>query len=89
VNTEIARHIEQRWYVRLVRPWFRLVAKTPLQGAQTTLFCCLEDSVEAHSGKYYSDCKEEEPLHAIALNEDDQKRLWDISEKLLQINTQD
>ena len=30
--------------------------KTPFHGAQTTLYCCLDDKIEHESGNYYSDC---------------------------------
>ena len=48
------------------------------EGAQTTLYCCLEASIANQSGEYYQDCKKSsakahatDPAHA--------QRLWDIS----------
>ena len=53
--------------------------KTPFHGAQTTLFCALDDeALKYESGKYYSDCAEKTP-GLDAQNEFYQKRLWDIS----------
>ena len=60
----------------------KLLIKTPFHGAQTTLYCSLEPSLENESGNYYSDCKRKTPSRD-ARNEDDQKRLWDISEEVV------
>lgn len=58
--------------------------KTPFHGAQTTLYCILEESIEKESGKYYSDCRETQP-HRRGLVQEDWKRLWDISEEMVGI----
>jgi len=53
-----------------------------LQGSQTTLYCCLEESIKDQSGLYYSNCREKRPS-AKARNDEDAKRLWELSEKLV------
>ena len=58
------------------------MVKTPFHGAQTTLYCALEDGIERDSGRYYSDCKEATP-HRNALIKEHWKRLWEISEELV------
>ena len=52
--------------------------KTPFHGAQTSIYCAIEDSIEHQSGLYYADCKEKKP-HECALNPDDYPRLWALS----------
>ena len=52
IDTELGRHIQEKWYVRLFFPVMRMFIKTPLQGAQTQLYCCLEESIADHSGRY-------------------------------------
>jgi retinol dehydrogenase-12 len=47
-----------------------MLFKTPLEGAQTTLYCCLEESIVEQSGRYYSDCKEAVPATAARSEED-------------------
>ncbi len=59
--------------------------KPPSDGCQTILYCCLEPSIEKESGKYYDNCKEKRPSEE-ALKEQDQKRLWNISKKLVGID---
>jgi retinol dehydrogenase 12 len=62
-----------------------LSGKTPEAGAQTSLYCCLEESIADDSGKYYSDCREKTPS-ARARNAEDAKKLWAISEKLTNLH---
>ncbi len=56
-------------------------ATDPVSGAQTTLYCALQENIELLSGRYFSDSqlvqvKPEARDDVIA------KKLWDISEKL-------
>jgi len=87
VTTDLARYLAERWYWKIAlnliaRPIFRIFGKNPLQGAQTTLYCALEDFDELKAGAYYTDCKvkAESPE---ALKEENGKKLWNISEKLI------
>ena len=52
IDTELGRHMQEKWYFRMIYPVMRVFIKTPLQGAQTQLFCCLEESIVDHSGRY-------------------------------------
>ena len=61
---------------------FQYVMKTPYHGAQTTLYCAIHPSVEKDTGLYYSDCGEKLPS-SNALREEDQKRFWSMSEKIV------
>lgn len=56
--------------------WF---LKSSKQGAQTTIFCAVDEAVEGVSGKYFSDCGEREVM-ATVLDNDVQQRLWKMSE---------
>lgn len=82
VNTEIIRHMglaKSTFASLFVKPILWLLAKTPRQGAQTILYCALDETVAARSGKYYSNCTETEP----APQTDDPQaaaRLWAISD---------
>ncbi len=88
IKTELSRYMLDTWYGRgIVKPAMGLVLKTPRQGAQTTLYCCLEESIAKESGKYYSDCKEASTLDK-ANNVEDQKKLWQISERLVGMVTE-
>ena len=86
IDTELPRHIEKSHWIAysLLGRLYRYLIKTPFHGAQTTLYCCLEDKLASSSGKYYSDCAEARPK-AQALNVDDQERLWKMSCELVGI----
>eukprot|EP00088_Acartia_fossae_P025240 TRINITY_DN2605_c1_g1_i1.p1 TRINITY_DN2605_c1_g1~~TRINITY_DN2605_c1_g1_i1.p1 ORF type:complete len:325 (+),score=52.48 TRINITY_DN2605_c1_g1_i1:31-1005(+) len=55
--------------------------KTIESGAQTSIYCCVDESVADHTGKYYSDCREKLPT-APAQDKESAKKLWEISAKM-------
>ena len=59
--------------------------KSPFHGAQTTLYCILEDSIEKDSGKYYADCSMTKTLTEHAEDMSAAKKLWDLSEKMVNL----
>eukprot|EP00095_Tigriopus_kingsejongensis_P012076 maker-scaffold60_size442463-snap-gene-2.15 protein:Tk12076 transcript:maker-scaffold60_size442463-snap-gene-2.15-mRNA-1 annotation:"retinol dehydrogenase 13-like" len=83
VDTNLMKHVETSLILRLMSPIGRWVIKTPKQGAETTLYCALEDSILNRSGSYFVDCREKTP-HRKALVESDQERLWIESMNLLE-----
>ena len=86
IATELSRNLHTYWFLRAMKPIFNFVAKTPFYGAQTTLYCALDDAIECESGMYYSDCVQKSPS-AAALNKEDQKKLWTISEEMVGIKS--
>ena len=56
---------------------YRFVVKTPYNGAQTTIFCALDEGLEDKSGSYFSDCKEKlaNPISEVV---EEQDKLWRI-----------
>ena len=80
INTDLHRHMYKTWYGWLCWPIHQFFVKTPFYGAQTTLYCCLSDSIS--SGGYYSDCRKKSPSQRTS---DDRacKKLWDVSEKMV------
>ena len=45
-------------------------------GAQPTIYCAVEESLENVTGKFYNNCHEAVP-NKLALDEDLARRLWD------------
>jgi len=82
IKTELNREFDEKWYYRAYFKVFSLFQKTPLEGAQTSLYCALEDFEKLKAGGYYSDCKVVEEA-SQAKKEEDMKRLWEVSEKLI------
>lgn len=56
--------------------------KSPEQGAQTQIYCAVDEKVGQESGLYYKDCRAVEP-HPVAKDLQAASRLWQISEKLV------
>ena len=50
------------------------------EGAQTSIYCAVDESIAKASGKYYSDCAEKEPT-ALAQDMEKAEKLWELSEK--------
>ena len=83
IATEIGREWNEVVAYRLLSPLINWVIKTPFYGAQTTLYCCLEDGLSNSSGLYYSDCKEKKIPNKFAISEEDQEKLWAMSQDLV------
>ena len=82
IATELGRHIEDSlgifsFLFLAIKPFI----KTPESGAQTSIFCAVDESVAEQSGLYYSDCAVETP-RPQALRDEDAEKLWQLSEKL-------
>ena len=86
IATELTRHIEERipkFIACCLTPFFQWIIKTPKYGAETSLYCTLDDKIECESGKYYSDCAVARTLTAQAEDMDAAKKLWEMSEELV------
>lgn len=51
VQTELWRHLSspEQFFITIAKPF----TKTSVQGAQTTIYCAVEPSLEKESGGYY------------------------------------
>jgi len=83
IGTELNRHIKDSMGSFMAAAMYLLYpfSKTPESGAQTSIFCAVDESVANQSGLYYADCKVAE-TYPNAKREGDSERLWKISEKL-------
>ncbi len=87
VTTELTRYMNEKWYIKGVmkiigEPFMKIFGKSPLEGAQTSLYCALEDFDKLQGGAYYTDCKVKGESRE-ARNEENAKKLWEASEKLI------
>ena len=60
----------------------RVFGKTPVQGAQATIYCAVQEGLEKNSGGSFANCKLASSSRA-SRNEEDAKRLWELSEELI------
>lgn len=90
INTDLQRHISTTygktisWMLNAGKCFF----KTPLEGAQTTIYCAIDEKAGKESGLYYSECKPTRPSDK-AEDMNTAKRLWDISYDLVKLHDYD
>jgi hypothetical protein len=63
-----------------VRPVQNFIFKTPSAGAQTQIMLAVDPELENVTGKYFADCKEDNPSRA-AKNDEMAEWLWQTSEE--------
>ncbi|XP_077291046.1 retinol dehydrogenase 13-like [Arctopsyche grandis] len=82
IATDLGRHLDSAIFpgarsIYKLANWF---IKSPELGAQTTIYCAVDEKCENESGLYYSDCVPIRPSRE-ALKPENAERLWKISEK--------
>nr|XP_018901946.1 PREDICTED: retinol dehydrogenase 11-like isoform X3 [Bemisia tabaci] len=84
--TEMTRHFDKvlnKWIKDLYESNFvKWFVRTPEEGAQTTLYCALDEAAGLESGEYYSNCHKAKPLRAARSgrkNDEKAEKLWDWS----------
>ena len=66
----------------LLTPIIFLLLKSPREGAQTNIYCAVDEAVEGVSGKYFLDCKVVQPSKP-ALDDNMAEQLWEVSAELV------
>ncbi|XP_045187912.2 retinol dehydrogenase 13-like [Mercenaria mercenaria] len=88
-KTEIGRHLpmgQSKVSGGMLSPIMWLAMKTPVQGAQTSIFLAVDPGLEKVSGKLFTNSKEDS-IAKCALDKDAAKRLWLISEKWTRLSS--
>jgi NAD(P)-dependent dehydrogenase (short-subunit alcohol dehydrogenase family) len=82
VNTQLDRHMGVGNLIRsIIQPLRYLVFKTPLEGAQTNLYCALSN--EAQPGAYHSDCQSTATDNKYVEDDNVAQAWWDYSEQVI------
>ncbi|RZC41207.1 retinol dehydrogenase 13-like [Asbolus verrucosus] len=87
VATELGRHLDNVYFRDIQWIWrifIKKFIKTPEQGAQTTIYCSVDEKCADETGLYYSDCKIAE-VSRNAKHLKDAERLWNESLELVQL----
>ncbi|KAJ8734966.1 hypothetical protein PYW08_014216 [Mythimna loreyi] len=91
VKTELGRYFNDSLFPG-ARQIFGFVMspfmKTPEQGAQTTIYCALDEKCADETGLYYSDCVAVATAPKGA-NDEYAKKLWDMSVELVKLGDYD
>ena len=88
MNTEIARYHQAGLgsiVTFITDNSLRFFGKTPAEGAQTTIFCCVDEKALKDNGEYFVDCKKKE-IFPFLIDDRKQKLLWDVSKKLVKFD---
>ncbi|XP_069767862.1 dehydrogenase/reductase SDR family member 13-like [Narcine bancroftii] len=80
VNTEIFRDFSV-FFKFLLFPIALLFSKTPSDGAQTIIYCAVQEGIEKFSGRYFVDCKVRK-VFPHARDDGMARKLWDVSERM-------
>ncbi|KAG7483649.1 hypothetical protein MATL_G00040620 [Megalops atlanticus] len=80
VRTELSRNVSL-WQKVFIEPVARLLFLDPETGAQTTLYCALQEGIEHLSGRYFTCCVVQE-VYAKAKDDAVARKLWEVSERL-------
>merc|ERR1711971_869207 len=88
VNTEIARY-HQDGFGSIVT-WITenslwIFGKTPAEGAQTTIYCCVDKGAVKNNGNYFVDCQKKD-IFPWLIDDRKQKLCWDVSKKLVKFD---
>ena len=79
ISTELVRHDTSFILINVIVG--SLYARTPVQGAQTSIYCAVEEGLEKHSGGYFSNCTLS-TASADGRNDGYAKKLWELSEEI-------
>ncbi|KAM4602543.1 retinol dehydrogenase 13 isoform 2-T2 [Polymixia lowei] len=84
IRTELGRYLfpTLALWKRIVAQPLLMLIKTPWEGAQTTIYCAVEESLENVTGLYYCDCVSKEPAPQ-ALDDITARKLWDLSASMV------
>ncbi|ROK28209.1 Dehydrogenase/reductase SDR family member 13 [Anabarilius grahami] len=80
INSDLGRNMN-KMSRRLLKPIIALFFKDVEAGAQTTLYCAVQEGIEAQSGRYFSNCAVQK-VKAKAQDDAVAKKLWEVSETL-------
>lgn len=86
VRTELSNTFLNTWWKKalayaLMLPFYLLCFKTAKQGAQTTIYCAVENDNGLSKGGYYVDCKLSPTYAPQVQSREAARRLWEESEK--------
>jgi len=85
VNTQLSSCLWEK-IPSFLRGYLKALMNTFLQtaegGAQTSVYCAVEESLEGETGMYYSNCARAEPKSA-ALNNVQAKKMWEVSKDIV------
>ncbi|KAJ2948516.1 hypothetical protein O0L34_g7767 [Tuta absoluta] len=90
IRTELGRHLNSTMFPGASKLFQSFVpfTKSPKMGAQTTIYCAVDEKCADETGLYYSDCVVTKPSRR-AKDEELSNKLWDLSVEMVGLNDYD
>jgi len=88
VRTNILRHTKSSicwlvpYIISIAYPIYWAFSKSPFEGAQTTVYCAVDENIPKLSGRYFSDCKPA-TTSKLASDSNAAEKLWNLSTKMV------
>lgn len=86
VATEFGRGGDVKGFMGKLVGWSQVFARTPVKGAETSIYLASSAEVAGVSGEYFFDKKRRKPTR-FARDDEAARRLWDESERLIAIKS--
>lgn len=93
ILTELNQYLYEKYppfkfLVKVMKPIIKMMFKNSQEGAQTTIYCAVEEGLEKYSGRYFVDC-DIAPAAEAANDEEFTRKLWDYSMKATKLKFKD
>jgi len=85
VDSDLGRNYRDKipaFVRKYLTDFVKVFLKTSEHGAQTSIYCAVEQTLENETGKYYADCNRIAPA-AFALDDKQAKKLWEVSKSIV------
>ncbi|XP_054152539.1 retinol dehydrogenase 14-like [Oppia nitens] len=87
VRTEFARN--QPFYSKVFMHVFGYIwLISAKSGAQTSLYCAIDEALDNETGFYYENCNRNDNLFSKAKDDESAQRLWELSAQLVKLENQ-
>ncbi|XP_053562157.1 dehydrogenase/reductase SDR family member 13 isoform X2 [Bombina bombina] len=80
VQTNLSRSLPH-WIQIISFPLVWLFLRSPADGAQTSIYCAVQEGIEMYSGRYFANCQVKQ-VQSHARDDAVAKKLWEVSERL-------
>ncbi|XP_054152534.1 retinol dehydrogenase 13-like [Oppia nitens] len=89
VRTELAQNVLSDNTNKITGAVTNVMSKVFLldiqSGAQTSLYCAIDEAVDNETGLYYENCRRIDKMWPKAIDDESAKRLWDLSVDLVKL----
>ncbi|XP_054153466.1 retinol dehydrogenase 12-like [Oppia nitens] len=88
IATEFLRYDDSPIRRMINKLMIRFIGLTPDLGAQTTLYCAVDESLDNQTGHYYDNCRRIDSLLSHVTDNKSAEKLWDLSSDLVKLDPQ-